>query len=293
MSTPDQRARDKDRDAAIEVVEAAWADGQIVEADRDKRVEQLLQAQTLHEVEMLTHDLQLPVSTDAVVAAPASAPATVTAAQPPHPYSTLRDLQSPPMQVKKGRAGCGPAVLVAVIAAVGGLILGVVALTSSLDPAESGPFAQPEPGVESEDTVNVLSRGGYRDLLEDVEAATGSTEAFEGVLYPGYAVVYLPVDARSQRYAYWYWNGEMDDLDSRGTSSYERFDLADVDISVVVRLVNRVRGLVEEPTSYYAIVREPDPSDGAAIWAYASNEYSESAFISATPEGKVVYKSTS
>ena len=59
LSWTTERARDKDRDAAIEVVEAAWADGQIIEADRDKRVEQLLLAQTLDEIRMLTHDLQL------------------------------------------------------------------------------------------------------------------------------------------------------------------------------------------------------------------------------------------
>ena len=45
----DKRARDQDRDRAIQVVEAAWADGQVVEADRDKRVESLLQAQTMAE----------------------------------------------------------------------------------------------------------------------------------------------------------------------------------------------------------------------------------------------------
>ena len=60
MAGNDKRARDQDRDQAIEVVEAAWADGQIIEADRDKRVESLLQAQTMAEVQMLTHDLQLP-----------------------------------------------------------------------------------------------------------------------------------------------------------------------------------------------------------------------------------------
>ena len=44
----------------LDAFEAAWAEGQIVEADRDKRVESLLQAQTMAEVQMLTHDLQLP-----------------------------------------------------------------------------------------------------------------------------------------------------------------------------------------------------------------------------------------
>ena len=36
----------------------AWAVGEIIEADRDKRVEHLQMAQTLDEIPMLTHDLQ-------------------------------------------------------------------------------------------------------------------------------------------------------------------------------------------------------------------------------------------
>lgn len=66
MRTPDQRARDQDRSAAIEAVQAAWADGQIVEADRDKRVEELQRAQTLGEVQMLVHDLEPRVIVDLV-----------------------------------------------------------------------------------------------------------------------------------------------------------------------------------------------------------------------------------
>ena len=53
-----------------------------------------------------------------------------------------------------------------------------------------------------------------------------------------------------------------------------------------------MRGKVEEPTSWYAIVRAPDPSNGAAIWAYASNDYSETAYVGATPDGRIVYDST-
>lgn len=116
MSTSDWRARDQDRDAAIETVEAAWADGQIVEADRDHRVEALRRAQTL---------------------------------------------------------------------------------------AES--------------------------------------------------------------------------LDSKGTSPYERLDLASVDT---------------QPTSWYAILRAPDPNDGASICVYASNDYNESAYLSAERDGTVIHDST-
>ena len=82
VSTP-QWARDKDRDAAIKLVEAAWANGQIVEADRDKRVEELRRAETLTEVQMLTHDLQPPLAgTPAPGTGAAAAPFVVPASWP-------------------------------------------------------------------------------------------------------------------------------------------------------------------------------------------------------------------
>jgi hypothetical protein len=295
VSTPDQRARDKDRDAAIEIVEAAWADGQIVEADRDHRVESLLRAHTLAEVQMVVHDLQPPSSSPAPVAEPVAAPAAVPAPVPADlygasdasaPYPTLAQVTA---AAPKGARVAPLIVLVVVLAVVGAGVAGLVAAVSSVTSggSSSGTSGSEDPAR----VVNVFSDRGFEELLSDIKAANESTEAFEAVLYPTYAVVYLPVDATSRRYSYWYWNGVLDDLDSKGTSTYERYDLADVDPAVVIRLVKRARGLVDEPTSWYAIVRAPE-EDGAAIWAYASNEYSESEYVGATLEGKVVYDSS-
>lgn len=291
MSTPDQRARDKDRDAAIEIVEAAWADGQIVEADRDHRVESLLQAHTLAEVQMIVHDLQPPSpSPSAASSEPVPSPVPVPAdlygaSDASAPYPTLAQVTA---SAPKPTRAVPFVVLAVVVAILGAGAAGLVAAVSSITSGGSDSV------TGSEDTarvVNVFSDGGFGELLSDIKAVNGSTEAFEAVLYPTYAVVYLPVDDTSRRYSYWYWNGVLDDLDSKGTSTYERYDLADVDPAVVVRLVKRARGLVDEPTSWYAIVRAPE-EDGAAIWAYASNEYSESEYVGATLEGKVVYDSS-
>ena len=57
---PQKKARDADRDAAIEVVEAAYADGQISRPDYDLRVDRLLRATTFGELQMLIQDLRLP-----------------------------------------------------------------------------------------------------------------------------------------------------------------------------------------------------------------------------------------
>ena len=54
------RAKDADRDRFIELIEAAYVDGQLNSADRDLRVGRALSAETIDELQTLTRDLQLP-----------------------------------------------------------------------------------------------------------------------------------------------------------------------------------------------------------------------------------------
>lgn len=54
------RAKDADRDACVELIEAAFVDGQLNSADRDLRVGRALSAETVDELQTLTRDLQLP-----------------------------------------------------------------------------------------------------------------------------------------------------------------------------------------------------------------------------------------
>ena len=277
MSSPDWKARDKDRDAAIKAVEAALVDGQIVQADRDHRVEALLRAETGSEVKMLVHDLRLPAPD-----------------QYPDPYAAAADYPTGQIvgSARTRSSMTGILTAVALMVALGAGVLAAVGGIVTSGGSESGSSNSPLPAAVPVDDVNVLSEAGYRDLVRAVKKSTGSGDAFEAVLYPGYAVLTLPVDRSSQREDRWYWDGELESLDSKGTSSYERFDLASLDAGVVVRLMKRVRKLVDEPTSWYAIVRAPDPDDGAAMWVYASNEFSESAYLSAKRDGTVVYNST-
>lgn len=276
-----QKARESDRNAAIELVQSAFAVGEIIEADRDKRIEQLQLAQTLDEIEMITHDIQ------------SSAPET-SAPAPYVPYGPDDTAEPDYPTLQQVRASTGGArvpkavilvplavVLVVVIAMIGG----IVALVDGSD-GDSGVL-----GLGS-DPVDVLSEDGYRDLLDAVRTETGDTTAFSAVLYPTYAVVELPVDETTQREAYWYWDGEeLTDNDTKSTSSFPRTDLAQIDPALIVDLVEQVRAKVEDPTSWYAIVRAPD-SDRAVVWAYASNEYQESEYIGARRDGTITYDST-
>ncbi len=102
MAWNSKRARDSDRDAAIEVVEAAWADGQIVEADRDKRVEELLRAQTMAEIRTYTQDLQPPQPDPSGVPRPAYGTATTVATVKPD----VAPSRSRPTPAASSRAAC-------------------------------------------------------------------------------------------------------------------------------------------------------------------------------------------
>lgn len=304
VSTP-QWARDKDRDAAIKLVEAAWADGQIVEADRDRRVEELQRAETLTEVQMLTHDLR--PATPATPAAPAAPvapvvlPETAAPAAPTPPYQPYQAAPQvnygPPVHsgphhpraasTKKVSKAVFvvPLVVVAVVAVA--IVGGVAALVHTIGDSVSN-----SGGIFDDEPVDVLSADGYADLLDAVQEESGSTTVFSAVIYPTYAVVELPVDRTSQHEEYFYWNGhDLTSNDVKSNASFERTDLADVDPQVVVDLVRKVRKKMTDESSWYAIVRAPDDS-GAVVWAYASNEYGDSVYLGAKRDGTITWDST-
>jgi len=278
VSTPDQRARDSDREAAVRQVDAALASGRIVQADRDKRVQELRHAQTLAEVAMLVQDLPplvappVPYDVPTVAAQPVSGSA---AAASPRPLGVML-----------------VAVLVVVVVS---LVAGVVVLVRATGGSTAqDPFSGPDSGTDSnpDAPVDVLSVDGYAKLVGAVKAETGSTSAFSAVLYPTYAVVELPVDTTTQREEYWYWDGHnLTSENSKSTSSAKRLDLSTIDASVIEDLVAKVQTKVEEPTSHYAVLQAPS-DDRTVIWAYASNEYSESQYLGARRDGTITYDSS-
>ncbi|HTW16325.1 MAG TPA: hypothetical protein VMF51_14415 [Nocardioides sp.] len=274
VDEPARPATRRDREVAIRQVESAWAAGQIVEADRDLRVDQLRRAETLGEIRLVVHGLRAP-SYDPVPAASPGSPARPESGAPSRPA------------VARSRFPVGVAIgaLVVMLVAVGGLV-------SAIGGDDDVATATVEPsGEPAEGEVDLFGRDDFRDLLADLEDGIGGTELFQAVLYPTYASLDVPVDDRTHRKQSYYWDGDLDEPGSKGTSDDPRFDLAAIDHAVVVDLVGQVRRRVEDPTSWYAIVHAPDEDDGAVFQVYASNEYGESAYVSATADGTVVYRS--
>jgi hypothetical protein len=255
-----KKARDADRDAAIEVVEGAFADGQITGPDRDLRVERLLQAGTVGEVQMLVRALQPGVSRLAALAP-----------QPPASPS--------------GRGLRKVVVIVAVVFAIFTVLSVVFPLLviNSIDTFESSGTS----GTSGEE-LELLTAEGYDGLVAAVAEKTGSATVFGATIYPGYAVVDVPVDARSQRSFGYYYDGGWSDWTGSGTAPGDRLELDQIDGATVEGLVREVEQLVQDPAASYVIVNARGGEDGVCLSAYAMNEYDETAYLDATCSGKVV-----
>ena len=277
MVDPHKKARDADRDAAIEVVEGAFADGQITSADRDLRVERLLQAGTVGEVQVMVRDLQPPVSrlAEMSVEERAERASRNLAPQPPAPR--------PPAVA--GRKMVGVVAVVFGVFTVVGVAVPLVML-GSVDSIQSSGTDGAISGSERE--LELLTAEGYDELVAAVEDRTGSRTVFGATIYPGYAVVDVPVDGRSKRSAGYHYDGDWRDWAGSGTADVERFELDRVDGATVERLVNKVEKLVDDPSASYVLVNARGREQGVCLSAYTTNEYDETAYLDARCNGRVV-----
>lgn len=302
MTSPDERARDRDRDAAIKTVEDALKSGRIIQADRDKRVDELRSAQTMQDIDILVRDLR----PHAASTAPQTPVPTVTAgqAQPgqqPWPLVNYGPGEGSTVEVtqlvgKTGRTIGGviaAVVLLSVVIPIAGVIIFLVSARDSFpesfgSPTDETTYLPGEPPGEG--GINVHTVEGYQDLVDAVEEELGSTEVFDVSLYPRYAVLSVPIKEGTARYQSFYWDGELEPSNSRGTNSYGTIDMKDVRPELVIRLLKKVRGQVDNPDSWYASANAA--SGEGQVSAYASNEFGEYVLIQATFDGEITYDSS-
>ncbi|WP_205471576.1 DUF1707 domain-containing protein [Nocardioides sp. SYSU D00038] len=329
MTSPDKRARDADRATAMDLVREAFADGRIIEADRDKRLADLQHAQTLGDIETHVRDLRPPpvlptyetYPDDATPPTPASEavedepaapdPAAVASATgqrtgfptgpqygPTSGGGGVTDITvvvgDAAQQVARRTRPLIFAVVAIVAIAVFGTVIGAV--VSAFDDTDLGGITPTDdttyaPGEEpGENGINLFTRQGYQDLVDAV-AERGSTSVFMAVIYPRYAVVQIPEGPSGKRYRSFYYDGQLEESGSKGTIEYARTDLAKVRPGVILKLVELARSKVEDPTTWYVTVGGLALND-SRITASASNEYGESVHLNATLGGKVTYDST-
>lgn len=303
------RVSDGERNAAITAVEAALTEGRIVQADRDRRVDQIRHAQTATELQMITQDLAHrgaapawttyePPRTGVSTEAPSAPPAPQVSYGPPQ--DQLVSAQVTQMYGSKPAGASKALILVPIIfflvmaIGAGAVILSVIGnATDSSEETFEGfdPFdGFEEPGEAP--PPDLFTPGGFQDLLGALRSQTGGTAVFEAVLYEEYAVTSAPAEPQGRRAISYYFDGELSES-TKSTSPYDRFDLSTIDPAILARLVRKVRMLIEDPTSSYVIVRKPEQGSTTWLAAYASNEFGESGYLRAEKDGTVVDRSVS
>ncbi|GEP37660.1 hypothetical protein NPS01_13230 [Nocardioides psychrotolerans] len=303
------RVDDGDRNAAKKAVEAALAEGRIVQADRDRRVDQLKYAQTTTELQMITQDLAHRATAPAwtTYEPPQTDPSEEASPAPQVNYGPPQDqmvaAQVTQMYGTKPPGGSRALILVPIIfflviaIGAGAVILSVVGnIENGSDETFGGfdPFDgfEDAPGPGDAPPPDLFTPGGFRDLLDSLREETGRTAVFESVLYSEYAVTTAPAEAEGKRSISYYFDGDLTES-TKSTSTYERFDLSTIDPTVLGRLTRKTRMLVDDPTSYYVIVRKPQDDSTTWLSAYASNDFGESGYLRAEKDGTVIDRSVS
>jgi len=233
-------------------------------------------------------DTELPAQALPPTHVPYGTKQNYTGTYPPAPgspgFTVTSDL------VSTSNKGCGwigaVIAMVVFIPTIIGVIAGIKAISGGFDELEDGltsPFAGGEP-------PNLRTAAAFDDLLTAVREETGSTTVLEAVLYPEYAVVWVPVDKTSKRYYSYYYDGELS-KSSQGSTDYTRYDLSTIDAKVVSQLFKRATQLIDEPESTYVIIRAPGEHDnGAWFSVHASNDFMESGYFTADKTGKTVFE---
>ena len=262
MSASRKRARDADRTATCDALDAAYAEGQLDGTEHRERTAAAIRARTLGDLHLLTEDLQAP-------------------ARPGAP---------PPAQRSPRRR---PGLVVALL--VVGMSLAVVLIgVSRQSEPRSGPAGQ---AAAPDDVparvvgpVDMHTEEGWRRLVDDLRESQGSALVHRVLLYPGYAVLELPVPgepARSRNYTYRGGLGSPNTASSHDPQE-PPVDLAAIDPRPLLALlagVDRSVGVRDANTRYLSL---EDDGEGPVAAIHASNEFNESGYLSARPDGSVV-----
>jgi DUF1707 SHOCT-like domain len=293
---PQARVKDRDRDRAIYVVDAALRNGQISQQDRDLRVERVHSTATVGELETLVRDL---------AGAPATPPPTAVLpppiTTPPASMSTPvpADLYGPPPSanrsvtssvgnrgsVRSGRklvSGC--ALLLAVFI---GLPIASAVVLFTIDPG-SREIVTTEPvpvGPPFE-----LNRSGLQEYVAAFETNFDSTEAVRTIFYDGFVVAWVPNEDGKVEV----WDYQDGAFQQFGDPIEESLDPAPVDLAElkpakVMSLVRQARRTlnVDGPTSEYVIYDRDIIDNTPEVSVYLSNDDGDSGFLVGDLDGNV------
>lgn len=275
MPEPSTRARDSDRDRIVAVLDDAFVDGQLSDADRDLRVSQALAARTIADLDALVRDLQ--------DAAPG-----LSSGPPRRTIATIA-------------AAASVTVLIAIV--------GVISMAGDDDPekaravAEAVEIQQPssEPTVEQteesqlETTAKPLTRQYFEDFRNAYRKRFGGTRIYAASFYEAGYVVFKRPHARASKDLLQDWDwypGEGFQRSSVDASANAfgsaPFDLASVNFKALARHVEQGRRYLGVTNPEMGVSMDPTSGDPAqVIEVRASNSHGDYGRRNVAPDGQL------
>ena len=261
------RARDADRDRFVDLIEAAYADGQLGAQDRELRVSRALTAETLDELRSLTRDLQAPPGA-VVPHVAAAAPARLT------------------VQLV--------AFIALVVLLLGAGVSGLIAFAGgggSDSATSSGVAVEVESAPAQPQVVEPFSldRRGLARFVRAYGSTFGRSDVRQAVIRPDRVEVEVPVGSRG-RIERWVWDGEWRQVSgsSSSTASSLGVDLRAVDIGRLVANVATAERTVGIDHAAFAFMTVTSESETPEIDIYVRNDRGEVGYLRTTPSGDVV-----
>lgn len=269
----DFRARDADRDRTVELIEAAYVDGQLGDADRDLRVGHALAAVTLDELSGLTRDLQVPAG-HVAPAVPGRAPA---------PRATRR--------VARALVALG-AVAVLLGIAVTSLVTLASVDTDSATSTSSSPAAPVEVPIASEESATfAMAPAPVRKFLGSYEEQFGTLDVWEAGFYPARVGVQVPVRGARPRFERWSYDGSwrQDTTASAVSNPQGTADLATLDVRRLFANIAAARKTLDVRRGELTHVLVNTRTDGVStVHIYIANSFDESGHLTTSMSGDVI-----
>jgi len=265
------RARDADRDRYVDLIEAAYVDGQLGAEDRELRVSRALAAETIAELETLTRDLQ-------------------------------RDALPAPAPVVPRRRGRTVAALAAAAAGVvvlagAGLLLASPSQPETVWPTIEAEVAEqpapPPPAQSAAPDVEPfeMTPAQVRRFLDSHEEEFGTLDTFEAGFYPTRVGVQVPVRGSRARMERWSYDGAWtQDTEARRVVGAEgTIDLARLDVGRLFANIRRAERTLAVQGGRLTHVLVDTWTDGTpTVNIHVGNEYDETGYLKTTLAGDVV-----
>jgi hypothetical protein len=276
------RARDADRERYVEVIEAAYVDGQLGDQDRELRVSRALTAETLDELDALTRDLQ-------------NQPAPVVVHQTPAPTVLAPTSAAPPKPVPSSRGPEGLPKLLGFVAA-GIFVLVVVGMASSaqdeMDPfSDNGPYVATWEPDSVNDADDMLSASDVRGFVRRYEAKFHTGEAYEVTFFSDRVSAHVPAPGSGPQFDVWTWDGEWrrDGKARNVDGAMHLVDLRTLDARALFENAEVAKQELGVSDAYLQRVAvRPTPDGQGLVSIHVRNGLAHSASLETTPQGSRV-----